>query len=35
LSAWREIFKVEIVKFGETFKMAIPSQAQKWEGVET
>jgi hypothetical protein len=27
--------EVEFLKFGETFKMAIPSQALKKEGVET
>ena len=26
---------VELLKFGETYKMAIPSQARKREGVET
>ena len=37
LSARRETGDVELLKFGETFEMAIPSQAQpqSWEGVET
>ena len=35
LSAKREIFWVELRKFGEPFKMGIPSQASKDEGVET
>ena len=39
MSAWRETADVELLKFGETFHMAIPSQARRdgflWEGVET
>lgn len=35
LSALLETVGVESVKFGERFKMPIPSQAQRWEGVET
>jgi len=35
LSASAETPGVELLKFGETFQMAIPSQAQRWEGVET
>jgi hypothetical protein len=35
LSALRETGDVELLKFGETFNMAIPSQARKREGVET
>lgn len=35
LSARRETDDVELPKFGETFHMAIPSQARKREGVET
>jgi len=29
LSAFGEILRVELVKFGETFEMVIPSQAYK------
>lgn len=29
LSALREILKVELLKVGETFKMAIPNQAER------
>jgi len=37
LSARRETGDVELLKFGETFQMAIPSQAfwKRKEGVET
>ena len=35
LSALWEIKGVEPLKFGETFKMATPSQASTEEGVET
>lgn len=35
LSALWETIDVELLKFGETFQMAIPSQAWKREGVET
>lgn len=29
------LVQVEPVKLGESFEMLIPSQAYKWEGVET
>ncbi|MBI1273314.1 MAG: hypothetical protein GC131_04430 [Alphaproteobacteria bacterium] len=35
LSAPRETGDAELLKFGETCHMAIPSQARKREGVET
>ena len=35
LSAQRETADAELLKFGETFHMAIPSQALNGEGVET
>jgi len=35
MSASGETQKVEPLKFGEAFKMVIPSQAHVWEGVET
>ena len=35
LSARRETGDVELLKFGEPCKMAIPSQARRREGVET
>ncbi len=35
LSALLETVSVELLKFGETCKMAIPSQALQREGVET
>lgn len=35
LSAYEETCRVESLKVGETYKMVIPSQAEKSEGVET
>ena len=35
LSAFGETLRVELLKVGETFNMAIPNQAEKSEGVET
>jgi hypothetical protein len=35
LSARVETRDAELLKVGETFQMAIPSQALQWEGVET
>ena len=35
LSARRKSADAELPKFGETYEMAIPSQAQLWEGVKT
>lgn len=35
LSARLETFGVEFPKFGEPFNMGIPSEARKWERVET
>ncbi len=35
MSAPEETPDVELLKFGETFRMAIPSQARQREGVET
>ena len=35
LGASLEKVNVELLKVGETSKMAIPCQAQRWEGVET
>ena len=35
LGALLETVNVDLFKVGETFEMAIPSQAQRWEGVET
>ena len=35
LGASLETVNVELLKLGETFKMAIPNQAPKGEGVET
>jgi len=34
-ATYQEIDLLDIVKFGERFKMPIPSQAIKIEGVET